>query len=53
MLTKDQTNTLILIIDKIEESPLKTGFLHQLNNLIRRDEENSVQISPIIYERHL
>ena len=27
--------------------PLKTEFLHQLNDLIRKDEENKVQIGPI------
>ena len=47
MLTKDQTNTLISIIDKMEESPLKTEVLHQLNDLIKRDEENRIQLNPI------
>ena len=57
MLTRDQTNTLISIsiIDKMEEFPLKIEFLHQLNDLVKRDEENRVQISPInmndIYNR--
>jgi len=36
MLTKDQTSTLIFIIDKLEDSPLKNEFLKQLNNLITR-----------------
>ena len=40
MLTKNQTSTLIYIIDKMEESPLKNEFLHQLNNLIQKDEES-------------
>ena len=39
----------------MEDFPLKIEFLHQLNNLIKRDEESRVQISPInmkdIYNR--
>ena len=54
MLNKDQTNTLISIIDKLEDSPLKDEFLSQLNNLIIKSEEVK-QIEPInmkdIYKR--
>ena len=54
MLNKDQTNTLITIIDKLEDSPLKDEFLSQLNNLIIKSEEIK-QIEPInmkdIYKR--
>ena len=39
MLNKDQTNTLISIIDKLQDSPLKDEFLSQLNNLIIKSEE--------------
>ena len=53
MLNKDQTNTLISIIDKLEDSPLKDEFLSQLNNLIIKSEVK--QIEPInikdIYKR--
>ena len=39
----------------MEDSPLKIEFLHQLNDLIKRDEENKIQITPInikdIYNR--
>jgi len=38
MLNKDQTNTLISIIDKLEDSPLKDEFLSQLNHLIIKSE---------------
>ena len=53
MLNKDQTNTVISIIDKLEDSPLDE-FLSQLNNLIIKSEEVK-QIEPInmkdIYKR--
>jgi len=39
MLNKEQTKTLISIIDKLEHSPLKNEFLSQLNNLIIKSEE--------------
>jgi len=55
MLNKDQTNTLISIIDKLEDSSLKDEFLSQLNNLIIKSEEVREQIEPInmkdIYKR--
>jgi len=55
MLNKDQTNTLISIIDKLEDSPLKDEFLSQLNHLIIKSEEVREQIEPIsmkdIYKR--
>ena len=54
MLNRDQTNTLITIIDKLEDLPLKDEFLSQLNNLIIKSEEIK-QIEPInmkdIYKR--
>src|ERR1044072_5685669 len=40
MLTKDQTITLVSIIDKMEDSPLRNEFLQQLNILIEKDEQN-------------
>jgi len=39
MLNKDQTNTFISIIDKLEDLPIKDKFLSQLNNLIIKSEE--------------
>jgi len=55
MLNKDQTNTLISIIDKLDDPPLKDEFLSQLNNLITKSEEVREQIEPInmedIYKR--
>jgi len=55
MLNKDQTNTLISIIDKLEDSPLKDEFLSQLNQLTIKSEEVWEQIEPInmkdIYKR--
>ena len=44
MLTKNQTSTLIYIVDKMEESSLKIEFLHQLNDLIQKDEESWKEI---------
>ena len=55
MLNKDQTNTLISIIDKLEDSLLKDEFLSQLNHLIIKSEEVREHIEPIsmkdIYKR--
>jgi len=55
MLNKNQTNTLISIIDKLEDSLLKNEFLSQLNNLIIKSEEVREHIEPInmkdIYKR--
>ena len=55
MLNKEQTKTLISIIDKLEHSPLKNEFLSQLNNLIIKSEEVREQIESInikdIYKR--
>jgi len=55
MFHKDQTNTLISIIDKLEDSPLKDEFLSQLNHLIIKSEEVREQMEPInmkdIYKR--
>jgi len=47
MLNKEQTNNLISIIDKLEDSPLKDEFSSQLNNLIIKSEKVREQIEPI------
>ena len=49
MLNKDQTNTLISIIDKLEDSPLKDEFLSQLNHLIIKSEEVREHILSLIH----
>ncbi|XLU53647.1 hypothetical protein S245_048295, partial [Arachis hypogaea] len=54
-LTREETNTLISIIDKLEDSPLKDEFLFQLNDLIWKEEKSKEEIRPVeikkIYNR--
>jgi len=46
MLSRDQTSTLISIIDKLENSPLRDEFITQLSNLVQRTEVTQ-KIEPI------
>lgn len=51
MLTTDQTNTLISIIDKLEDLALKEEFISQLNNLIIWTEEAQKTVDPICMKK--
>ncbi|XLU78393.1 hypothetical protein S245_001814, partial [Arachis hypogaea] len=39
VLTKEQTSTLVKIIDKLEDTPLRDEFIRQLAELVKKEEE--------------
>ncbi|RDY06063.1 hypothetical protein CR513_10017, partial [Mucuna pruriens] len=47
VLTRDQTSSLIKIIEKLEESPLKNEFIEQLNDIIIKDEKSKRESSHV------
>ncbi|XLU76769.1 hypothetical protein S245_000190, partial [Arachis hypogaea] len=55
VLTKEQTSTLVKIIDKLEDTPLRDEFIRQLAELVKKEEESKQEIRPIeikeIYNR--
>ncbi|XLS86203.1 hypothetical protein HN51_036369, partial [Arachis hypogaea] len=55
ILTKDQTSTLIKIIDRLEGTLLRDEFINQLAELVKKEEESKQEIRPIeikeIYNR--
>ncbi|XLU27911.1 hypothetical protein S245_063977, partial [Arachis hypogaea] len=55
VLTREQTSTLVKIIDRLEDTPLRDDFIKQLAELVKKEEESKQEIRPTeikeIYDR--
>ncbi|XLU73829.1 hypothetical protein S245_032882, partial [Arachis hypogaea] len=47
VLIREQTFTLVKIIDKLEDTPLRDKFIRQLAELVKKEEESKQEIRPI------